>query len=228
MNQPRKKTLWATLAIVTIIVLAFCLTNVPSVQQAMAQVTNHPIYQSRADGISLVSIYEGEWEPLLSTCRQAADKQIPLTIALPAQTILTGQAQVVQLQQMGHEVALYGTDPDGAQQQDWIREQQQQIIQVQNVTQNKSLVYIPFSSHTSHAAALLCRQMGMKYALFSKDSRAFAASDATVLAQQIVENAQLGDFIYISLSPACDFAALAQNLCQRNLKCLTITQALAD
>ena len=228
MNQSGKKTLWATVAIVAMIVLAFCMTSVPAVQQAMAQMTNHPVYQSSADGISLISIYEGEWAPLLSTCTRAADKQIYLTIALPVETILSGEEQVVKLQQMGHEVAVYGTDPSGQSQEEWLLEQQRQIHQVQNVIQNKELVYVPFSSHTSYAAALLCRKTGMTYALFSKDSRAYAAADAAALAQKIVENAQLGDFIYISLSPACDFDALAQNLSQRNLACLTITQALND
>ena len=93
MNQSGKKTLWATVAIVAMIVLAFCMTSVPAVQQAMAQMTNHPVYQSSADGISLISIYEGDWAPLLSTCTRAADKQIYLTIALPVETILSGGAR---------------------------------------------------------------------------------------------------------------------------------------
>ena len=178
MKQPGKKTFWATMAIVIMIVLIFCLTSVPSVQQVMAQMTNHPVYRSSADGISLLSIYEGEWDALLSTCRQASDKQIVLTIALPAQAILEGTQQVVQLQQMGHEVALYGADTNGTQQQTWMCEQQAQVMEIQNVIQNENIVYIPFSSHTSQRAALLCRQTGMTYALFSKDSRAYAAPDA--------------------------------------------------
>lgn len=220
-----------TVAIVMLIGLAFILTNVPAIEQVIAQSSCLPYYRSEHDSVCLITVFDGDMDQLLRVARRAASAHVPVTVGITVEQLNASPDLVKEVLALGHALALYGRPRvEGQSKEPWRESSILDLSEYKGATgyRDADVLYIPYLGQNTTEASEFCRENGMICLLYCKDSRVYPAESPAKFAQLLAKNAQEGDFIYVSIDGDTDFEAIYEAFSQRRLTLDSVTNALRD
>ncbi len=218
-----------TIAIFILIGLAFLLTNVPLVQQAIARASYMPYYNSDKDCVCLITVYEGDPLVLIDLSKRAQQAGIPLTIGVTAK-LLSGHPELAgEIRSLGHALALYGLNRnEGENDTQWQTKSLDELNSFKTSTEYADVLYIPNLGQHNSDTSRFCYQNGLICLLYCKDSRMYQADSQKSFAQILAQNAHEGDFIYVEIDTETDFLAISESFAKGQLEIETVMNVLTD
>lgn len=215
-----------TLGIVLLIAAAFLLTITPQVQDVLSRSSNMPTYRTNSTEVCLVTVYEGTITDLKEIAKKATEAGVPLTIAIPGDSVISHE-DAVELLLMGHCIALYGYEKKAQESSEqWMQRNYNAYLSFKAILGSSDVLYLPYLGQYTKEASRFCARYGLRYLLFSKDSRTYSADSKKAFAQALAQAAKEGDIIYIALDGSTDFTSIAKFFKEEKLPLSTVGRIL--
>lgn len=225
MSVRQRKYLLLTLIIAFMIACIYIATNTPLVHTVLAQMANSPIYKiPESNTVCFVSAFDDDAAMFKSGITAANDAGLKLTIFVKANWAEQNEDEVKYAIKSGHDIQLYGRDSEKEEITAEIINEDKKKLEC--ITGKDVSYYMPYSGEYKGILSSMLNEL--KLVLWSKDTRAFAASSDNDFSNIISQRANHGDIVYILLNERfCNSINNAvSKLKQRGLICKTVSDCL--